>query len=404
VGIIGIIILVVILPWTDNGNITSGGDYHPLTSVQTAKNWQNISTGYLTGGNISVYRNISTGYLTGGNLTVTWDNISIGYLTGGNISVYQNISSGYSSGYLTGGNISTFKNISTGYLTGGNITISWNNISTGYLTGGNISVYQNISTGYLTGGNISVIKNWQNISTGYLTGGNATVTWDNISTGYLTGGNISTYRNISTGWLTGGHVSLRSWLNYSTGYLTGGNITQTCYADFSLTIEGSSIICTSIDKCMYTIDKYRWNITSNEVSIGSTGWIADPSGVNHIFTIDETNTYLITHCINTSQGEYCITKGTDILYPEKDKYDAEFYKNCKSCEDAGYYWYDDSCHEDDEPLPWNVKEELPEAKEKKDPEIDFLGYKVDIRLILFFIIIGVIIVVVLNKKKKKKRT
>lgn len=246
-----------------NENI-SGSDPNDYTDTIELRVWQNIFSGWLSGGNIATYQDLFSGWLNGGNIA-NHQNLFSGYLTGGNSTGYQELFSGY----LSGGNYTVFNDIFSGYLTGGNDTIAWNNLFSGYLTGGDIGAYQNILSGYLTGGNNTIfndifigylsggnvsgykelfsgwlsggnasIKSWQDILSGYLSGGNDTITWNNLFSGYLTGGDIPGYQDLFSGWLTGGNYTIFN--DIFSGYLTGGNIT--IYQDlFSGWLSGGNI-------------------------------------------------------------------------------------------------------------------------------------------------------------------
>ena len=261
--------------------------------------YHNISTGYLTGGNVTLtWTDIATGWLSGGNETLSWNDLNTGYLTGGNSSVFTTIATGY----ITGGNIVTWTIFDTGYLTGGNATLVWSNLDTGYLTGGNETLsWTNIASGYLTGG---AIRTWNDLNTGYLTGGNSSV-FTTIATGYLTGGNITTFTTIATGYLTGGNATL-AWTNISTGYLTGGNVLSwntydTGYitggnesllsGSFTYTVTGSTITTTPT---ITGATHYQWIIENETGTVGETGWIPIADIGDYIYGLPLGGKYRIT--------------------------------------------------------------------------------------------------------------
>jgi len=193
----------------------------------------------------------------------------------------------------------------------------------------------------------------------------------------------------------------KSWQNVSTGWISGGNTTTLLNANFVYIVEGANIICTSTSTGPPT--SYMWEASNDGVIFGSTGWINDSSGIDQIFTYPEGGNICIRLFVKKGLFSDSIMKCIGSMPDNnKDKYLADEYHSCKACEDAGYYWYNDSCHDTPKPLPWNEKKPLPEAKEREDTySINLGGWKVDIRVLICILISVALLWFIFSKRKKK---
>jgi len=173
-------------------------------------------------------------------------------------------------------------------------------------------------------------------------------------------------------------------------------------ADFTYVIDGCNIICTSTSTGPPT--SYMWEVSNDGVIFGSTGWINDSSGINQIFTYPDGGNICVRLSVKKGSSVDSIMKCIGSMPGNnKDKYPPEYYHNCKACEDAGYYWYNDSCHNTPKPLPWNVPKPLPEAKKSKDIyQISLGGWKIDFRILVVILIVIGLLWIVFSKRKKKK--
>jgi len=171
--------------------------------------------------------------------------------------------------------------------------------------------------------------------------------------------------------------------------------------NFIYVIDGANIICTSTSTG--PPESYKWEISNDGVIFGSTGWINDSSGIEQIFTFPDGGNICIKLYVKGRTQTDWIMKCTDFMGSNKDIYPADEYYNCKACEDAGYYWYNDSCHNTPKPLPWNVPKPLPEAEKPKDIyQINLGGWKIDLRILIVILIVIGLLWIVFSKRKKKK--
>jgi len=172
-------------------------------------------------------------------------------------------------------------------------------------------------------------------------------------------------------------------------------------ADFTYSVGGANISCTSTSTG--NITGYKWEISNDGVIFGSTSWINDSSGINQMFTYpDGGNICIILYIKNGSSVDFKMKCIGSMPGNNKDKYPAEEYYNCKACEDASYYWYNDSCHDTPKVLPWNVKNPLPEASISTSAyQINLGGWNGDIRILIGILICVGLIWVVFGKKKKR---
>lgn len=179
-------------------------------------------------------------------------------------------------------------------------------------------------------------------------------------------------------------------------------IASTCSAlsaNFTISQNGSNIICTSTSTG--NITKYRWSVMLNNSLVGTTGWVNDNNVSSYTFTFQDGGWVIIELCIGNATSTSCTSKSLGFISGLKDKYPPEHYKNCKLCEDAGYYWYNNSCHEEPETLPWNIEKPLMGAEKKeKEYTIYFGEYSIDIRLLI--VLVFIIGLIVFGKRGRKK--
>lgn len=171
-------------------------------------------------------------------------------------------------------------------------------------------------------------------------------------------------------------------------------------ASFDTVQTGSNITCTSTSSGT-NITGYKWTITMDSSTVGSTGWTNDTNMNTYTFTLPDGGQVKIELCVRNNSDSSCVQKGLGYITGVKDLYPPEHYQNCKLCEEAGYYWYNDSCHKKAETLPWNVKKPLQGAQEEGEQEVEFFGYSVDSRLLIVFVIVIVIILVFRGRKKNE---
>lgn len=446
-------------------NLTDATDwcnatYHFTTQANVTRTWQNISTGWFSFSNTSAYGVIESGWFTFQNTsswsivesgwfsfenTSTYNIVESGWFTFENTSTYNLLESGWfsfsntsaygivesgwfsftattrtnqtvESGWFSFSNTSTFSIVESGWFSFENTSVkSWQTVESGWFSFSNTSSYELVESGWFSFSNTSTFAS---VSTGWFSFSNTTE-YTTISQGWFSFENTSSFSLLTSGWFTFSNSTLRIWETVATGWFTFSNTSEfqiitfgwfnfsnstiVSVANFVFTISGSTVICTSTSTNPEAIEYYRWNITVNGVSIGSTDWIDDESGSSHSFTFSEGGTYHVTLCVMMDNITSCMTKGTGYVPPAKDKYDPEDYITCKSCEDAGYYWYDGECHEASKPLPWNEEreEELPEAGEHDKDKIEIFGWKVDIGIPIFFIILILVFIAVFRKKKEK---
>lgn len=192
-----------------------------------------------------------------------------------------------------------------------------------------------------------------------------------------------------------------NWTNYTYHFRSESHILK---ADFSYIVTGANIHCTSISSG--PPESYKWEISNDSVIFGTTDWINDTSGINQIFTYPDGGTICIKLYVTGFNQSDWIMKCIGSMNSSKDIYPPEKYYNCKACEDAGYYWYNNSCHEKPKTDPWNEKTDLPEAKIPTDIYMINLGeWKIDSRFLLVIFILGLLVLLVFkrNKEKKKKK-
>jgi len=165
-------------------------------------------------------------------------------------------------------------------------------------------------------------------------------------------------------------------------------------SSFTTSQTGSNIVCTSTSSGIIT--GYKWTIAVDGEDVGSTGWTNDSNMNTYTFTLPDGGQVEIELCVRDGSSVSCAQKGLGYITGVKDKYPPDHYQNCKLCEDAGYYWYNNSCHKEPETLPWNVKKPLQGAEEKKY-EVEVFGYQVDSRLLVVFV--AIIILILIFRKK-----
>ena len=170
-------------------------------------------------------------------------------------------------------------------------------------------------------------------------------------------------------------------------------------ASFVTTERGANIICTSTSTG--SITGYKWTVTVNESDVGTTGWVYETAVETYTVTIPSGGYITIQLCVTDGSSEICAQKGLGKISGYKDKYNPSHYKNCKQCEDIGYYWYNDSCHLEPETLPWNEKKILPSAGEHLEHEIEILGYTVDSRILFVFLAVIIIMIIYYIRRNKK---
>ena len=173
-------------------------------------------------------------------------------------------------------------------------------------------------------------------------------------------------------------------------------------ASFNYTISGAKITCTSTSQNTNNSTQYQWQISTDGVHYSSTEWLIGDNGTTYLFTHPDGGHIRIQLTVKYNNYTHSVEKVTNNLDPSKDHYEPDEYHNCKACEDAGYFWYDDSCHDDPKPRPWNVKDDYPEAGPEDGFTVEFGGWNVDLT---FFVVIGIIILagIVFNKNKKNRR-
>lgn len=173
-------------------------------------------------------------------------------------------------------------------------------------------------------------------------------------------------------------------------------------ANFTYSVSGANISCTNTSTGNVT--GYKWEISNDGVIFGSTDWINDSSGNSQIFTYPNGgNICIILYVKNGSAIDFIMKCIGSMPGNNKDKYPAEEYYNCKACEDIGYYWYNNSCHNTLKILPWNVKNPLPEASMPVNVyQVNLGKLNVDLRLV-FVVLIGIgLLWIAFGKKKKNK--
>ena len=357
--------------------------------------WRTTESGWFTFSNTSSNEQILSGWFAFQN-TTPFTQIQSGWFTFGNTTSYQQIQSGWftfegreretqqiQSGWFAFQNTTPFTQIQSGWFGFGNTTI-FHQQQSGWFTFENTSTTNYIESGWFIFSNTTIhhqiVSGWFNFS-------NSTLRiWEQILPGWFTFSNTTNWGDVD---------NTSGWFNFS-------NSSFIPVANFEFTIEGVNVICISTSSNPGSIDGYRWNVSINEIPSGSTGWINDVTGSEHSFSFPEGGSFHITLCIRWGTDTDCITKGTGYNPPNNDIYEPDHYNNCRSCEDAGYYWYDDECHKEPEPLPWNEEKELPEAGGHSEGMIEIFGWNVDIGFIVFFAIVGIFCFLIFRKKKKKK--
>lgn len=188
-----------------------------------------------------------------------------------------------------------------------------------------------------------------------------------------------------------------TWWNNQTYSFTAE--TLVLKAEFTYVIDGSNIICTSTSTG--SPSGYKWDTSVDGMVFGTTGWINDSTGITQTFSFPDGGIYFVKLFVTARNDTDWIMKSIGPMDSVKDIYPPENYKSCKNCEDAGYYWYDDSCHDEPETLPWNEKPEPP-GVQPEGPSIAIFGWNIPPEFLLFFIL-GLILIIFFVKKKKKKK-
>ncbi len=173
-------------------------------------------------------------------------------------------------------------------------------------------------------------------------------------------------------------------------------------ADFTFRVEGSNIYVTSTSSNVDSETCYKWESSDDGVIYGSSGWICDTSGLTYTFTYEEGGTIRMKLTVKNDELTDTIEKVV-VISSEKDKYPPENYGTPKSCDNAGYYWYNGRCNKDPKELPWNKDrdKELPGAGEHDISTITIGQWEIPtIYIILaFFVLIGFWYI----KRDKKRR-
>ena len=123
-------------------------------------------------------------------------------------------------------------------------------------------------------------------------------------------------------------------------------------ADFTMSISGTNVYCTSTSTGTNASTEYKWEIYNDECIIGITEF--DEDITSYIYTIENGGIYYIKLYTRYGNDVTSLTKSTGKISISKDKLDPEQYLSKSSCKDAGYHWYQGTCHECSEPYPWNV--------------------------------------------------
>jgi len=167
-------------------------------------------------------------------------------------------------------------------------------------------------------------------------------------------------------------------------------------ASFTAVQTGSNIVCTSTSTG--TITRYKWSVTLNNSIVGTTGWVSESAVTSYTYTFQDGGWVQFELCVGNSTTYTCATKSLGYVTGLKDKYPCEHYKSRKLCEDAGYYWYNNSCNCKDEILPWNVKKPLQGADDGDGEfEIRIGEYKVNATIM---IIIGIVLLLLIFNRRK----
>lgn len=173
-------------------------------------------------------------------------------------------------------------------------------------------------------------------------------------------------------------------------------------ANFNFTISGINIHCTSTSTQTSTIDAYKWEITQDGVIIGSTGWITDTNnGSTYDYTVQDGGQYQIGLCVKNQSYTDCVIKTTEIIQENKDKLNPEDYNECTSCQQNGYYWYNNRCNREPQLMQGVEKKPLPEAGTHKQYSIRLGEYELNTGFILLIFFIALIGLGVKNKKKRE---
>ena len=350
--------------------------------------WQNIDTSingeFLNTTTWKIISDIINGQFTN---TTAWKNIDV-TINGefANLTAWHNIDDAINGIFQ---NTTSWRIISESINGDFYNTTTWKNIDVsinGEFT--NLTVWHIINDDI--NGSFDNILEWQNIHIDINGEFINTTLWKDISISingeFL---NTTTWHDINTS-ING---TMGNWTDYwhtINSSINGEfvNCTHTPIPDFDIIVEGSNIHVEDTSTNAYNIEEYMWNITDEEGNVGSTGWVSDTSDLDHIFTFPESGHYMITYWIKYDGNKTAwLMKGTEKLIPLVDKYEPERYSSCKSCKDADYYWYNDSCHRNPETLPWNEKPALPPAGQHDEYIIQIGEWNVDLRILIVIAIL-----------------
>jgi len=124
-------------------------------------------------------------------------------------------------------------------------------------------------------------------------------------------------------------------------------VNSTTKSCFTYTIDGNTVRCDA--SCSDNATHYRWSYTSSE-GTGNTTWSSSYEYIISILAEGDITIILEVRDgagnISRSTQSFFISDTRDIIPPEE-------CTSWKDCEDNGWYWYDNECHDCEKPEPWD---------------------------------------------------
>lgn len=164
-------------------------------------------------------------------------------------------------------------------------------------------------------------------------------------------------------------------------------------ADFDYEVGGSNVRCTSTST---NATEYNWRYVINDEREGSTGFCDQSS---YVIFLENGGKVEVTLSVKDGNETDEITKIISGVQDTRDVKEPSEYHSCEDCKEAGYYWYNDNCHEEERTLPWNEKPPLPDAGEQK-PAVSWGDFEMHPGILVLFIVAAIVSYLVLYKKEK----